>query len=161
MSSFFAKPAQLDVVYGRFPHHENPAAQGPIPHPCLVLDVYEETEQSGRFWVVIAFGTSKKVGDLLTGQFAVLPRHGPAFNKSGLALPTKFSFEREKLAKLPYNDQWFAIPKPSRFSPATPKIGALDAHYYARAIQTTGAAANIQSSLRLLEAIEFGALPMK
>lgn len=159
MSSFFAKPSQLDIVYGKFPYHEEPATPGPIPHPCLVLDVFEEAAQSGRFWVVIAFGTSKKVGELLTGQFAVSPQHGAPFKKSGLALPTKFSFEREKLAKLPYSDEWFAIPKPPRTSPATPKIGVLDAGYFSRAIQTAGAAANIQTTLKELEAIEFGALP--
>lgn len=124
-----------------------------------MLDVYEETEKSGRFWVVIAFGTSKRVDDLLAGQFAVLPEHGAPFKKCGLAMPTKFSFEREKLAKLPYNDEWFAIPKPPRTSSATPKIGALEVGYYSRAIQSAGAAANIRASLKELEAIEFGALP--
>ena len=159
MSSFFAQPSQLDIVYGKFPYHTEPASPGPIAHPCLVLDVYEAAALTGDYWVIVAFGTSQKVNELLTGQFAVLREHGAAFKKSGLALETKFSFERPKLAKLPYNDEWFGIPPERlRTSPATPRIGSLDATFYARAIQAAGAAAGIKAALNELNKINFGAL---
>ena len=68
-------------------------------------------------------------------------------------------FPAGKLAKLPYNDEWFGIPKPPRTSPATPKIGVLQKEFYARAIQAAGAAVDIRATLKELDNIKVGALP--
>lgn len=126
-------------------------------HPCLVLDVFVD-EQTGEPWVVAAFGTSRNTGRLVAGEFAVLPEHGAAFAKSGLRKPTKFLLERHRLAKLPYNDEWFAVPPERRGLQTHPRVGVLDAGRYQKALQAAGNAVDIARTLRDLEAVAVGAL---
>ena len=152
-----AKPAQLDIVYGKFPYDNAPASPGPMAHPCLVLDTFE-VWQTEQFWVIVAVGTSKKVDALLAGQFCVLPAHGRAFERSGLKFPTKFSFERTKLAKVPYSDAWFS-PYPNQSGRRiNPKIGRLDAHFYSTQMEAAAKSVNIRASLDALESVAVGAL---
>lgn len=158
MIRFFTAPSQLDIVYGKFPYDVKPSSPGPVPHPCLVLDVLVD-EATNEPWVLVAFGTSKKVAELRPGQFAVLPRDGRAFEVSGLKLPTKFSLERDKLARLPYNDEWFSTPPERRARQTHPKIGVLDRQHYARALQAAGLAVDVVKTLAELESIAVGALP--
>jgi hypothetical protein len=124
----------------------------------LILDVFIE-EVTGATWVVAAMGTSQKVTNLISGEFAVLPEHGPAFTKSGLGLPTKFSFQRHKIARMPYTSAWFDIPPERRARQANPKIGKLDQPYYEKRIQAAAAAVNAGQTLKDLENIAVGALP--
>ncbi len=50
----------------------------------------------------IAYGTSKKTGDLRTGEFLIAPADAAAFSVSGLAYATKFDLTGS--VELPYND---------------------------------------------------------
>ena len=145
-------------MYGRFPYDSAPSSPAPKPHPCLILDVFIE-EVTGTTWVIAAMGTSQKVTVLLAGEFAVLPEHGPAFTKSGLGLPTKFSFQRHRIARMPYNSDWFDIPPERRALQATPEIGKLDHAFYEKRIQAAATAANAGQTLKDLESISVGALP--
>lgn len=158
LTSFFAEPSRWDIVYGRFPYREAPASPGQDFHPGLVLDVYRE--QSTRTpWVSVAFGTSRNVRDLRSGQFAVLPEHGAAFSKAGLTNPTKFTLARDRVAKLPYNDGWFAVPPQLRQWQAHPSIGLFDIKRYSLAIKAAGKSARIVGTLLDLETLALGAVP--
>ena len=157
MTSFFAEPSRWDIVYGKFPYREAPASPGLDAHPCLVLDVFRD-KASKAPWVIVAFGTSRKVRDLHSGQFAWLPEHGAAFSKSGLTNPTKFSLARDRVAKLPYNDDWFAPPPQVRQWQTHPRIGVFDINHYAKALKAAGKSAAVVKTLHELESIAAGAL---
>ena len=157
MTSFFAAPSRWDIVYGKFPYREAPASPGLDFHPCLVLDVFRDKATKVP-WVIVAFGTSRNVRDLRSGQFALLPEHGAAFSKSGLTNPTKFSLARDRLAKLPYNDGWFAVPPQVRQWQAHPGIGVFDINHYANALKAAGKSAGVVKTLHELESVAVGAL---
>ena len=107
----------------------------------------------------VAFGTSRNVRDLRSGQFAVLPEHGAAFSKAGLTNPTKFTLARDRVAKLPYNDGWFAVPPQLRQWQAHPSIGLFDIKRYSLAIKAAGKSARIVGTLLDLETLALGAVP--
>lgn len=146
-------------MYGRFPYQAEPTTPAPQPHYCLILDVFENEEASGEFWVLLAMGTSKKISELRAGQFTVVPDNGNSFLKSGLPSPTKFSFERSCLAKLPYNDQWFDVPPQRRGRQSTPKVGIVDRAAYSQKIAAAGQAVGIKKLLVELDSLNIGALP--
>jgi hypothetical protein len=104
-------------------------------------------------------GTSQKVTSLHAGEFAVTSIDGSnAFVKTGLAKHTKFSFQRTKLALLPYNDQWFSVPPEKRPSGKTPKIGVLDEATFMRKMAAASAVVNLPASLFELANGTVGAL---
>ena len=153
----YPRPAQLDIVYGRFPYSIAPDQPGPQPHYCLVLDVFAD-ETTGEPWVIIALGTSQGTNELYAGEFLVHPHDAP-FAKTRLAKATKFSLSRGGLAKLPYNETWFAVPPSRRGSGQTdPKIGVLDEKFYTRQLRAAGQAVDVSESLKALEAHPVGTL---
>ena len=107
-------------MYCRFPQDlvEKP---GPKPRPALVLKV---GECDGGYEVVVAYGTSQKVRDLVGGEFSIFAEESPAFEKSGLSYPTKFNLR--KTVTVPYNSLWFS-PPPSPPGSQSPKLGELHA----------------------------------
>jgi hypothetical protein len=111
-------PSAGDIVYCRFPHDlvDKP---GPKPRPALVLAVGEDED---GYEVVVAYGTSQKVRDLVRGEFAIYESDTPAFEKSGLSFPTKFNLR--KTVCVPYNSHWFA-PPPSPSVSQSPRLGEL------------------------------------
>ena len=74
--------------------------------------------------VQVAYGTSQKVSELRSGQFAIAPADNQAYAASGLSFPTKFDLR--KLVNLPYTDEWFRVPPAPRHG-QTPKLGTLHA----------------------------------
>lgn len=155
---FFPLPAQFDIVYGKFPYPPNYTDPGPEPHACLVLDAFLQPV-TGHVWVIVAMGTSKRTADLYSGEFLVNPTHRPD-PLSGLTLPTKFSLTRSKVAKLPYNDEYFDVPPANRTqAQSTPRVGALNMARYTHALSAAGRAANTAQTIEELLSRDCGVLP--
>lgn len=119
MAKGFAQfPAPGDIVYCRFP--EELGTPGPKPRPALVVGTgFSRSEKDS---VRVAYGTSQRVTELHSGEFAIYPNDGAAFQLSGLSYPTKFDLRRT--AVLPYTEEWFCVPPAARHG-YTPKLGTL------------------------------------
>lgn len=124
MSARWPAPTVGDIVWCHFP--ELPAlAPGPKPRPALVVSV--ETREDGVV-ARVAYGTSKKVTSLKTGEFAILRGvHPAAFELAGLAFDTKF--DCRQVIDLPWSDRYFKIPSHPRHG-QTPKLGTLHPSAY-------------------------------
>lgn len=114
-------PAPGDIVWCLFP--ELPDIEpGPKPRPALVLSV--ESRDDGDL-VRIAYGTSRNVTRLKTGEVAIIQANHPAaYELAGLAYDTKFDFK--VIVELPWSDRYFKVPLRNRHG-NTPKIGTLHA----------------------------------
>jgi hypothetical protein len=88
--------------------------------PALVLEV---TQRADGVEVKVAYGTSKKLGRLLAGEFAIRKSdHAAAYALAGLSYDTKFNLA-ETLA-LPWDSPFFAVPPNPRHG-QMPKLGSL------------------------------------
>ena len=126
-------PAPGDIVYCCFP--ETIGTPAVKPRPALVVGVVEFKD--GTPGVNVAYGTSKRVDDLRSGEFAVTPLDGIAFRESGLSYPTKFDVGN--VVSLPYTDEWFRVP-PARPHGNQPRLGFLHASLMRRATAAFNAA---------------------
>ena len=115
---WFSPPRAGDIVWCRFPEAGMPGP-GPKPRPALVLRV---GEHQARPVVEVCYGTSQKVTQLYTGEFAITPADADAYRVAGLSYPTKFNLRATH--ELDYNDVWFAVP-PGAPHGQTPKLGLL------------------------------------
>lgn len=122
----FLPPVPGDIVYCRFP--EKLGKPGPKPRPALVTGLVQFDD--GSIGVVVAYGTSQRLGELHSGEFAIAPGDGEPYRTAGLSFPTKFDLR--KLATLPYTDVWFQVPPRPSFG-QTPKLGTLHASLVKRA----------------------------
>jgi hypothetical protein len=127
-------PAVGDIVWCRFP--ELPDFQpGPKPRPALVIGV--ETRSDGVN-VCVAYGTSQRVDQLLSGEFSVTRNFYPqAFLLAGLAEDTKFNLG--EVVELPWQDRYFGVPPRPKYG-HTPKLGTLHASVYQAAAAAHAAA---------------------
>lgn len=88
--------------------------------------------------VKIAYGTSKKVSSLKSGEFAITrATHPAAFELAGLAFDTKF--DCKQVIDLPWSERYFKVPPHPRHG-QTPKLGTLHPSVY-HAAQTAFKAA--------------------
>ena len=112
-------PEPGDIVWCRFP--ERPRDKpGPKPRPALVLEV---TQRADGMEVKVAYGTSKKLGRLLAGEFVIRKSdNAAAYALAGLSYDTKFNL-METLS-LPWDSQFFAI-SPNPRHGQIPKLGSL------------------------------------
>lgn len=99
-------------MWCRFPQDQIPQP-GPKARPALVLRVEALTARTAI--VVVAYGTSKHLGRLVSGEFAVTAD----FARTGLTGPTKFNLFN--CARLMFDDNWFSIPAGS----TTPVMGRI------------------------------------
>lgn len=109
---------------------------GPKPRPALVTGLAEFDD--GAKGVVVAYGTSQKTKELLSGEFLIAASDGEGYRAAGLSFATKFDLRRT--ATLPYTDGWFRIP-PVPFHGQTPKLGILHPSLMRRAQAAFAAAA--------------------
>lgn len=123
----FPLPVPGDIVYCRFPQEEV-GKPGPKPRPALVTALVEL--DGGTPGVLAAYGTSQRVDELHSGEFAIAPADGEPYRAAGLSHPTKFDLR--KRVPLPYNDVWFQVPPRPAFG-QTPKMGTLHASLMKRA----------------------------
>jgi len=121
MSASWKPPSVGDIVWCLFP--EVPDLEpGPKPRPAMVLSV--ELREGGAS-VQVAYGTSKHVNRLKTGEVAITQsQHPAAFGLAGLAYDTKFDFK--VILDLPWTDRYFKVPALNK-SGNTPRIGTLHA----------------------------------
>ena len=76
----------------------------------------------------VAYGTSKRVSQLNSGEFAITrSMHPAAFELAGLAFDTKF--DCRALVDLPWSERFFKTP-PRPAHGQTPKLGTLHASVF-------------------------------
>jgi len=110
-------PTAGDIVWCRFPAGVRPH---PKPRPALVLDVYGAAVP---FAVRVAYGTSQRVRELHSGEFAILrANHPAAYALANLSYDTKFDLRQ--LVELPWTTQWFSVP-PHAPHGQNPRLGTL------------------------------------
>lgn len=120
MSTKYAPlPAIGDIVWCHFP--QEMGIPGPKPRPALVRAV-----SCKRNLVQVAYGTSKKTGNLYPGEF-VLDPNDKGFADSGLEVRTKFDVGN--LVTLPFDSKWFAPSPLLKTGIPIPKMGTLHISY--------------------------------
>ena len=113
------QPSAGDIVWCYFPQDlgVNPADK---PRPGLLVEVY--SDRAPHYDVLVAYGTSQKVTQLYSGEFAITAEDGAAFRIAGLSYPTKFNLKRR--IELPFNETYFRVPRGAPHGQC-PKIGTL------------------------------------
>jgi hypothetical protein len=80
-------------------------------------------DEEKRIHVRVAYGTSQRPRDLLSGEFSILAdRDAQAYAAAGLSYDTKFNLKDS--VDLPFNDKWFDVP-PTAPHGQVPKLGTL------------------------------------
>jgi hypothetical protein len=129
-------PTAGDIVWCHFPAGVRPR---PKPRPALVLEVFGD---GVPFAVRVAYGTSQRVRDLHSGEFAILrANHPAAYALANLSYDTKFDLR--ELVELPWTTQWFSVPPHAPFG-QSPRLGTL----HPSLVRAAGAAFRAASSLR-------------
>ncbi|CFQ55832.1 Uncharacterised protein [Yersinia frederiksenii] len=130
---FFNTPTLGTIVWSYFPHQEateegEEEPTRPKPRPALVVGVAED---DGNPYVIVVPGTTKKTEpEHIYPSEMIIRKTDDDYTYTGLSHDTKFKFERE--IKLPYSDEYFAIPrrKPSNpVAPTSPRLGILPYSY--------------------------------
>lgn len=118
------KPSPGDVLWCLAPYKPRdlnaPIVPGPVPHPVLVLKVYDQMDPVE---LLIVPGTGTTDGPRPWLDFEV-NQSTPGFNEMGLTKPTRFKVSG--IDRIPFRDDLFIIPKRmDRSKPAltTCKIG--------------------------------------
>lgn len=113
------QPEPGDIVWCRFPQRPRDVP-GPKPRPALVVAV---TEHEDGVSVKVAYGTSRKIDRMVSGEFALRKAESKtAYEMAGLSYDTKFDLRN--IVELPWNDSFFAVP-PIPLHGQTPKLGSL------------------------------------
>lgn len=112
-------PEAGEIVWCHFPENKG-IEPAPKPRPALIVKVFDD--ESPRYVVLVAYGTSQKTNQLYSGEFLISDREMSAYRLAGLSYPTKFNFHHT--VELPYSSEWFKV------SPAVPygqipKLGVL------------------------------------
>ena len=119
---WWPEPSAGDIVWCRFPVHEG-IPETVKARPALVTQMIPAEPARGRCWVVVAYGTSQKTSRVYRDEFLISKLIQPeAYRMAGLSRDTKFCLSR--VAKLPFNDMFFAPPPHAPFG-ETPKLGSL------------------------------------
>jgi hypothetical protein len=115
----WAAPEPGDIVWCRFP--ERPRDKpGPKPRPALVLEV---TRRTDGVELMVAYGTSQKLGRLQAGEFAIRKLdNAAAYALAGLSYDTKFDLV--KTLSLPWDSVFLAVPSDPKYG-QIPKLGSL------------------------------------
>lgn len=132
-----APPSVGDFVWCHFPQ-ETDGSPGPKPRPALVMRVTTRTDGTE---VTVAYGTSKRVTALKSGEFAISKLASPeAYRLAGLSYDSKFNLK--ETAVLPWTESFFKVP-PLAPRGQTPRLGTLHASLV-RAAEAAFRAANLR-----------------
>jgi hypothetical protein len=113
------QPLAGDIVWCHFPD-DMTVTPADKPRPGLILEVY--SDNAPQYAVLVAYGTSQKVNQLFSGEFAITAQDGSALMIAGLSYPTKFNLKRR--VELPYIETYFQVPPSAPFG-QSPKLGTL------------------------------------
>lgn len=106
-------PAPGDIIWCKFPQHEDLGHPGPKARPGLILNVFADIHA-----VLIVYGTSQ-VNHIYQGEFVI----DSQLETAGLSRPTKFDLNR--LQKLPFNTDWFDAAPGVEINAPLPKMGII------------------------------------
>lgn len=112
-------PSAGDILWCAFPQTKA-LHPGPKHRPALAITV--DNVDAPLYRVLVAYGTSQRVGELFSGEFAITPAEAAAYQLAGLSYPTKFNLRERVL--LPYTSDWFAAP-PAAPHGQLPRLGTL------------------------------------
>jgi hypothetical protein len=127
-------PSAGDILWCAFP--ENKSLQpGPKHRPALAITI--DDADAPLYRVLVAYGTSRRVGEMFAGEFAITAADAAAYKLAGLSFPTKFNL-RERIL-LPYTHEWFAMP-PAAPHGLQPRLGTLHPSLLTRFRAAAGAA---------------------
>ena len=112
-------PSAGEILWCAFP--ENKALHpGPKHRPALAITV--DDADAPLYRILVAYGTSQRVGELFSGEFAITRAEATAYQLAGLSYPTKFNLRERVL--LPFTNDWFAAPPAAPHGPL-PRLGTL------------------------------------
>lgn len=115
----WGKPSAGEILWCAFPTSK--ALQpGPKQRPALAITV--DDAEAPLYRVLVAYGTSQRVDELHSGEFAIAPADAAAYSLAGLSYPTKFNLRERVL--LPFSSDWFAVP-PGAPHGQLPRLGTL------------------------------------
>ncbi len=112
-------PSAGDILWCAFPQDKT-LKPGPKHGPALAITV--DDADAPLYRVLVAYGTSQKVGELHSGEFVIGERDEAAYALAGVSYPTKFDFRTR--AVLPFTVDWFAVAPAARHG-QTPRLGTL------------------------------------
>jgi len=115
----WGKPSAGEILWCAFPDNRE-LRPGPKHRPALAITV--DDAEAPLYRVLVAYGTSQRVDELHSGEFAIAPADAVAYRLAGLSYPTKFDLRKRVL--LPYNTDWFAVP-PGAPQGQLPRLGTL------------------------------------
>ena len=113
------QPLAGDIVWCHFPQ-DLTVTPADKPRPGLILEVF--SDHAPQYAVLMAYGTSQKINQFYSGEFAIMAQDGTAFTTAGLSYPTKFNLKRR--VELPYIGTYFQVPPGAPFG-QIPKLGTL------------------------------------
>ena len=121
LALWWPAPAAGDIVWCLWPNKGRNSLPGPKPRPCLVLALDEKILALPH--VLVVYGTSQRVTQLVAGEFAITQAaHPAAYASAGLSYDTKFLMGQT--AWLPYSSLAFDVP-PGAPHGQNPKFGIL------------------------------------
>ncbi|MGP1715643.1 MAG: type II toxin-antitoxin system PemK/MazF family toxin [Methylophilus sp.] len=123
---WWSMPAPGDIVWCHYPEGMD-SEPGPKPRPVIVVTVSKDND--GNIYVTVAYGTSKRVDALISGEFSITKSDIGSYTTAGLSYPTKFSFSH--MRKLPFSDLFFKPPPGMPFG-NNPKLGTVHSSLYKR-----------------------------
>lgn len=112
-------PLAGDIVWCHFPQ-DLTVTPADKPRPGLILEVF--SDHAPQYAVLVAYGTSQKVNQLVSGEFAITAQDRSALMIAGLSYPTKFNLKQR--VELPYVETYFQVPPGAPFG-QIPKLGTL------------------------------------
>lgn len=115
----WGKPSAGEILWCAFPL-SGELRPGPKHRPALAITV--DDAEVPLYRILVAYGTSQRVDELYSGEFAVTPADAAAYQLSRLSYPTKFDLRQRVL--LPYDGDWFAV-APGAPHGQLPRLGTL------------------------------------
>lgn len=115
----WGRPSAGEILWCAFPTSKE-LRPGPKHRPALAITV--DDAEAPLYRLRVAYGTSQRVDELHTGEFAITPAEPAAWQLAGLGYPTKFDLRQ--LVVLPWNSHWFAVP-PGAPHGQLPRLGTL------------------------------------
>ncbi|WP_285111058.1 hypothetical protein [Leclercia adecarboxylata] len=113
INNYHPLPAIGDIIWCRFSQHVDLGHPGPKARPGLILNVFPDLHA-----VLIVYGTSR-TDHVYQGEFVI----DDQLDTAGLSWPTKFDLNR--LQKLPFNTEWFAVAPGVEINTPLPKMGVI------------------------------------